>query len=170
MDLDQTQQRAAPSRAAPSNGEPSTDLGSCVAGLINTLAKGTADLMTPHGLIPLDFALLRFFLGNEQWTTTQLAQVLPVKISRISRVVAKLVDMSLMRRRRPRNDRRVVFLTLTGEGRALTLDLQRRVHSYEAVLSEGVDEEEMLVFASVTSKVMANYAARRHPGRPSDKS
>ena len=102
MDLHQTQQRA-----GPSNGEPSTDLGSCVAGLINTLAKRTTDLMAPHSLIPLDFALLRLFLGNEQWTTTQLAQVLPVKISRISRVVAKLVTMkidSLMRRRRPRND------------------------------------------------------------------
>ncbi len=165
MDLDQTQQRA-----GPSNREPSADLGSCVAGLINTLAKGTADLMAPHGLISLDFALLRLFLGNEQWTTTQLAQVLPVKISRISRVVAKLVGMSLMRRRRPRNDRRVVFLTLTGEGRALALDLQRRVQAYEAVISEGVSEEEMVVFASVTSRVMANYAARRLSGRPSDKS
>ena len=154
--MDQTQQQASLTERRPAG------LSSCVAGLVNTLAKGTTDLTAPHGLIPLEFALFRLFLSNEQWSTTQLAQVSPVKTSRISRVVAKLVDMSLMRRRRPRNDRRVVFLTLTGEGKALTLELQRRVHSYEAVLSEGVGEEEMAVFASVTSRVMANYAARRH--------
>ena len=63
-----------------------------------------------------------------------------------------------------------MFLTLTDEGKALTLDLQRRVHSYEAVLSEGVSEEEVAVFAAVTSRVMANYAARRLSGSPSNKS
>ena len=41
------------------------------------------------------------------------------------RVVTKMVDRGLMRRRRPRNDRRVVFLTLTDEGKALTLELHR---------------------------------------------
>ena len=140
------------------------DLGSCVAGLVNALAKGTVDLMAPHGLIPMEFALLRLFLGNEQWTVTQLAQTLPVKAPRISHVVSKLVDMGLMSRRRPSNDRRVVFLTLTGKGRALTLDIQRTVHDYEAVISEGVSEEEMAVFAAVTARIMGNYAARRGPG------
>ena len=156
--MDQTQQQASLTERRP------TDLSSCVAGLVNTLAKGTVDLVGPHGLIPLDFALLRLFLGNEQWTVTQLAQVLPVRTSRISRVVTKLVDMGLMRRQRPRKDRRVVFLTLTGEGKVLTLDIQRSVHSYEAVLSEGVSEEEMAVFASVTYRVMGNYAALRRSG------
>ena len=160
-DLDQTQQQA-----GPYEGWPLADLGWCVAGLVNTLAKGTVNLMAPHGLIPLDFAILRLFLTKEEWTTSHLAQVLPVNASRISRQVAKIVDMSLMRRRRLRIDRRVVMLSLTAEGRDLTLDIQRRVHSYEAMLSEGVSREEMAVFASVTCRVMANYAAGRQPGAP----
>ena len=164
MDLEQTQQQAHQVESLP------TDLGSCVAGLVNTLAKGTEELMATHGLIPMEFALLRLFLAREEWTTTQLAQELPVKISRISRMVTRLVDINLMRRRRPRNDRRVVFLTLTDEGKALTLDLQWRVHSYEAVISEGVSQEEMAVFASVTSRVMANYAALLRSGPPSSDS
>ena len=83
----------------------------------------------------------------------------PDEAARISRVVTKMVDRGLMRRRRPRNDRRVVFLTLTDEGKALTLELHRRVQAYEATLSKGVCEEEMAVFVSVTSKVMTNHAA-----------
>ena len=160
VDVDQTQQQAGPM------GRPPADLGSCVAGLVNTLAKGTVNLMAPHGLIPLDFAVLRLFLTREEWTTSQLAQVLPVNASRISRQVNKLVDMGLLRRRRLRNDRRIVILSLTAEGKKLTLDIQRRVHSYEAVLSEGVSQEEMAAFVSTTSKVMSNYATPENSKLP----
>ena len=102
-------------------GTPSNDLGPCVAVLVNAVAKGMAELVAPHDLIPLEFALLRVFLGEEERTTTQLAQILPVKMSRISRVVTKMVGRGLMRRRRLSNDRRVVMLSLTEEGKALTL-------------------------------------------------
>ena len=133
---------------------------------MTVLAKGTVEPgECPTASYPSEFALLRLFLGNEQWTATQLAQALPVRTSRISRVVAKLVDMGLMSRRRPSSDRRAVFLTLDRQRQgALTLDVQRSVRSYEAVLSEGVTEEEMAVFVSVTSRVMGNYAALRRPG------
>ena len=62
-----------------------------MAHLVNAVAKGMAELVAPHGLIPLEFALLRVFLGEEERTTTQLAQMLPVKMSRISAVVTKMV-------------------------------------------------------------------------------
>ena len=94
----------------------------------------------------------------EEWTTTQLAKALPVTLSRVSRVVTKMVGMGVMRRRR-RSDRRVVILTLTQEGMALALELHRSVQAYDARLSEGVSEEELAVFASVLSKVMTNFTA-----------
>ena len=136
---------------------PSADLGECVASLVNVVAKGMEELVAPHGFIPLEFALLRAFLQKEEWTATELAQLLPVKLSRISRVVAKLVDMGLVRRRRLLSDRRVVILTLTEEGMALTQDLHRRVQAYDVSLCEGVGEEEMATFIAVSSKVMANH-------------
>ena len=80
-------------------------------------------------------------------------------MSRISAVVTKMVDRGLMRRRRLRDDRRVVMLSLTEEGKALTLELHQRVQAYDARLCEGVSEAEMAAFVSVTSKVMANHAA-----------
>ncbi len=136
---------------------PPTGLGECVVGLVNVVAKGIANLAAPHDLIPLEFALLRAFLRQEEWTASQLAKVLPVRPSRISRVVSKLVDRGLMSRRRPRRDRRVVILTLTEEGKALTRELNRRVQAYDAELSEGVTEHEMAALASATSKILANY-------------
>ena len=137
---------------------PSTGLGEYVAGQVNAVARSMEELAASDVLIPLDFALLKLFLEREEWTTTQLAEALPVNVSRVSRVVTKMVGMGLMRRRR-RTDRRVVMLALTEEGKALTLDLHRSVQAYDARLSEGVSEEDLAVFASVLSKVMANYTA-----------
>ena len=154
MSLDPTQQHLrTPEPTAP------TDLGTCVAGLLNAVVRGMAAIVAPQKLTPLDFALLRLFLGREEWTTTQLGQVLPVALSGISRAVTKLVDLRLIRRRRLRDDRRIVMLALTEEGKSMTQELHQRVMAYDARLSEGIEEEEMAAFVSVTSRVMANYTA-----------
>ena len=116
--------------------------------------------------MPPGFALLRLFLEKEDWTTTQLTDALPVNVSRVRRrVVTKVVGMGLIRRR---SYRRVVMLALTEGGKALTLELHRSVQAYDARLSEGMSEEELAVFASVRSKVMANYTTlqtRRNDSR-----
>ena len=96
------------------------DLGLCVGGLVNVVAKGVAQIVGAHGLTHVEFALLRLFLEVEEWTATQLSQALPLAPPGISRSVTKLVDRGLIRRRRLLSDRRVVVLTLTQEGLALT--------------------------------------------------
>ena len=146
-------------QGGPAPTPPPFDLGERVTGLANAVARSMAELAESNGLMPLDFALLRLFLEREEWTTTQMAEALPVTLSLVSRVVTKMVGMGLMRRRRLRSDRRVVMLALTEEGKALTLELHQSVQAYDARLSEGVSEEELAVFASVLSKVMANHTA-----------
>ena len=138
---------------------PPSDLGTCVTGLVNALARGMAQIVAAHGLTHIDFALLRLFLEVDEWTTTGLAEVLPLAPSGISRSVTKLVDKGLIRRRRLLSDRRVVILTLTDQGLALVQELHRRVQAYDSTLCEGVSDEEMAAFASVSSRVMANYEA-----------
>ena len=164
MRPDKTQQQA--TMQATMNGRPPADLGGCVTGLVNVAYKGMAEQVASYNLIPLEFTLLRTFLDKEEWTTTQLAQVLPVKPPRISTVVNKFVEMGLMTRRFPSEDRRVTFLTLTDKGKALTLELQRRMQAYSETLSQGVSDEEMAAFVSVTSKVLANYNALTQPKQP----
>ena len=129
--------------------------------MVNVLAKGTEEIVEPHGLTSMDYALLRIFLNGEQWSATQIAERLPVKASRISRLVDKLASMRLMRRRRHRSDRRVMLLTLTEKGKSLTLELFRRIEAYEATLQQGVIDEETSALVSLTSKIMANYARLR---------
>ena len=142
-----------------------TDLGTCVTGLVNAVARGMAQIVAPHGLTHIDFAVLRLFLGVEERTTTQLAEALPIALSGISRTVTKLAGRGLIRRRRLRKDRRVVILTLTEEGVALTEDLHRRVQAYDASLCEGIDERQLATFVHVTSMVMGNHATMASESR-----
>ena len=134
------------------------DLEACMDGLANVIDKGMAKEVELYGLTYLEFTLLRNCLDKES-TATQLAQVLPGDGARISRIVTGLVDKGLLRRRRLRNDRRIVMLRLSEEGRELTGRVISSIKSYNAMLTEGIGEEEMRVFESVTSRIVANHAA-----------
>ncbi len=136
----------------------SANLGVFIADLFNALDKAMTREVAPHGITGLEYSLLWHCLEGER-TATQLAQVLPVDGSRISRVVTGLVDRGFLRRRRLRTDRRIVMLRLTEEGMELTSGIFENMTRYYAALTEDIGEEEMHIFVSVTSRIVANHAA-----------
>lgn len=139
---------------------PLHSLGQYATALLNAAAEGVEAETKAYNLTPLDFALLRLFLTDEEWTPTALSRMLPVEVSAISRLVTKLVDRGLLYRRRPRSDRRVVLLKLTEEGTALAREIHQGVHAYEDALVQDIPEEEMESFLSTIRKILDNYADR----------
>ena len=119
-----------------SRGAPVHTLGHYATSLLHAVTKGVERETQAYNLTPLDFAIVRLFLTDREWTATELAQILPVEVSAISRIVSKLVDRGFLYRRRPKSDRRVVILKLTEEGKQKGLDLHARVHAYEERLVE----------------------------------
>ena len=144
------------------------NVGPYIMDLLTAFASGMADAAAPHDITLLEYNLLSFCLAHEECTATQLAQVLPVDASRISRVVSRLVDMEILQRRRVRDDRRVVLLSLTETGRDLTNELQRRVTAFNARLLEGVGYDEMATCRSVAERILANHAALKESNRRSE--
>lgn len=132
-----------------------------MAGLANAVERGLARELAPYNLTPMEFNLLRFCLieKGEEITATQLAQMLPVDASRVSRIVTAVVDRGLLVRRRLPEDRRVVMLHLSPEGRDLTLRATGSMDAFVARLMTGVDEHDVEVFVSVFSQMIANHAA-----------
>ena len=128
-----------------------------MASLVNAVDKGLADEVTPYGLIPSEFNLLRTCVENGPCTATQLAEVLPVDASRISRMVTRLVNLGLLRRQRLRSDRRVVLLHLTDRGSDLTSRVDERVQEHVAELLRGVSEDEMQAFTLLSEKISRNF-------------
>ena len=137
-----------------------TDLSGCVAILANVISKGVERELAPFGIQPAEFALMRVCLIGGETTATELGRALPVDASRISRIVNRLVETGLLRRRRLREDRRVVRLGLTPEGRQLIEELVRRVAAFEAATLAGIHAEELHSLIAATCKIRVNFMAR----------
>ena len=128
-----------------------------IAGLLSAVEKGMAEVLSPYGLIALEFKLLKFCLRNEECTATQLAEVLPTDPARISRLVNGLVEMGFLARRRLTSDRRIVMLSLTEAGRERTLESDRAIQEFFDVLAQGISEEARRAFVSIAVTMTANY-------------
>ena len=137
------------------------ELEACVQGLMSAVEMGISVEVAPHDLTPIEFHLLRACMDLGECTATQLATMLPVDASRISRIVNGLVNKGLLVRQRQTYDRRIVMLRLSDEGYELTESLNQRVKIYDNRLMEGVSESEMRAFVATTRKILANYEAIR---------
>ena len=152
------------SRHADLTGMPLDSLGQYGTALANSVSKAMKGELAALNLNDRDFTLIRLFLPDQEWTLSELTEILPMDAPAISRVVSKLVDKDILTRRRPKEDRRVVLLKLTNEGEALGLQLHEKLHAYEAELTRGIPEEEIEILRSVIRKILHNHSSLDHPG------
>ncbi|MCY3923109.1 MAG: MarR family winged helix-turn-helix transcriptional regulator [Chloroflexi bacterium] len=75
-----------------------------------------ATALARHQLAPMEYRLLFLLAQRGSATAAQLAPELPIDPSYISRTVQRLVERTLLRRRRGRQDRRQVQLRLSAAG------------------------------------------------------
>ena len=142
---------------------PLIDLPAYVSDLVRAVIRGIEHEMEPFEVSSLEYGVLRDCMDKGECTATELAEVLPVDPSRISRIVNTLVEKELLIRRRLSDDRRIVMLRLSDKGSELTSTLNRRVQEYNAKLMENISEDDVATFASVTHKILANHAAMEKP-------
>jgi DNA-binding MarR family transcriptional regulator len=71
--------------------------------------------------------ILRYIFQNGECTSSELAEVFVVNKSAITAIINRMVDRALIQRRRDENDRRVVYLSLTYEGKMLYENMQEKV-------------------------------------------
>lgn len=140
--------------------DPPADLNDAVAALVNAVRTAAKSVLDRHGLTLVEFSLLRY-CSVEQRTATELAQLLPIDGSRVSRVVAGLADRGLLRRRRLRSDRRIVMLTPSDEGLEVVSGIGEALRDLNITLTRGVSGDEMRVFLEVASRIVANHAELR---------
>ncbi len=134
--------------------------GPCVTQLVNALSKGLERQAAAYNIVAVEFILLRVFLEMETCTVSDLSRALPFDSPRISRMVFKLSEQGIIERNRDRQDRRIVWLTLTEDGRRMMDDITRRMAAYDAELLEGISPEELAAFLSTAQKILANFQAK----------
>ena len=140
-------------------GTPLHSIGQHAKALVNAVARGVDREAAAYDLTPTEFAAVRLFLTDLEWTASELSEILSVDASAMSRVVGRLVDRGVLRRRRPHEDRRLVFLKLTEKGVALGLELHGKAHSYEERFTRGIGAEDLKNCLATIKKIVANHAA-----------
>ena len=123
-----------------------------------------AEEVDPYGPSAVEFSLLKSCMGKGESTATELAEVLPVDASRVSRLVTSLVGKDLLVRRRLPEDRRVVMLSLSEMGKELVSTLNGYIQTRIAELVEGIADEDVSMFESVTRRILANHDSMKASG------
>ncbi len=71
---------------------------------------------------------LRYMNQVDSCTSSELAEVFDVKKSAITAMITRMWEKGLIKRTRDEDDRRVVYLTLTDQGKKVFLETEERIY------------------------------------------
>ncbi|WP_433744366.1 MarR family winged helix-turn-helix transcriptional regulator [Falsibacillus pallidus] len=97
--------------------------------------------------------ILRYIVKKEVCTSTELAEVFEVKKSAITAMINRMTEKGLIQRDRDEKDRRVIYLTLSKEGKSLFDETEARIHKLVASLIKKFEQEEIEQFIKTYEKL-----------------
>lgn len=97
--------------------------------------------------------LLRYIYRRQRCTTTELAEAFSVQKSAITAIMNRLVEKNIIERVQDKNDRRVLYLTLTKEGRTLFEKTEARVFNLVESIIQQFGQEEIETFIRTYEKL-----------------
>jgi DNA-binding MarR family transcriptional regulator len=115
--------------------------------------------MQSIGLRRTQVMLLMQVYKQEGVTQIELAERLSLNGATVSEMLQRLEDMQLIVRQRDAEDRRLVRVYLTDDGREKQMRIQHQLQILEQTIFEGVDPEQRLVLRQLLQHVLRNMAA-----------
>jgi len=97
--------------------------------------------------------MLRYINNAEVCTSTELAETFNVNKSAITAIINRLWEKGLIQRNRDEKDRRVVYLTLTEEGKNLFNETESRIHQLVGSFIKQFDRAEIESFMKTYEKL-----------------
>lgn len=91
-----------------------------------------------------------------QVTITELAEIFGVQKSTVTVTVNKLLQCGFIEKLTPKNDLRVVYVSLTARGKEIIEMEDRGYHQFAAAILAMLSEEEQNTFTSLLNKVLDN--------------
>ena len=123
---------------------------------VSTLMRAAETAMRPHGLTSVQWAPLMIISRGGNPTAASLARDLNTDTGAMTRMLDRLEAKGLLQRTRSSTDRRVVELTLTEQGRALTTLIPHHLAAvYNAGLA-GFTAEEFVTLKQLLRRIIAN--------------
>jgi DNA-binding MarR family transcriptional regulator len=116
--------------------------------------------LEPLGLSAMQFAVLRHLTQGTARTAADLCRLMSYDTGAMTRILDRLEETGLLRRERCREDRRVVFLHVSGAGRALLPRLLTVVERVLAAHLAGFSHTEMSTLKEYLGRMIDNGQAQ----------
>lgn len=116
-------------------------------------------LFRAHGLTSSSYNALRILRGEGPCPCQRIGERLVVRVPDVTRLVDRLERMGLAERDRSKEDRRVVLVGITDEGRRVLSELDGPVLALHQRQQEHLSEGELRELSRLLEKVRCVYAA-----------
>ena len=118
--------------------------------------RAWASVLAPYNVSVAEYRVLSVIveLGNPK--AIEIAELVPVDQSFISRLVQQLYEKQLVSRQRSLTDRRTVILEATTAGKELLRQLAQPLQNMERQMVRGISENELNLAVSVIAAMTGN--------------
>jgi DNA-binding MarR family transcriptional regulator len=150
---------AAPSFYQPDNYQPEESVGYLMRRILNTVSLEVERELEPSGLTNAQWVpLLKLSMGSAS-TVAELARECMLDAGGMTRLLDRLETKGLVRRVRSSDDRRVVNLELTDEGRAAAKKIPAVLCGVQNAHMRGFTTEEWQLLRSMLRRILDNALA-----------
>ena len=140
----------------PESYRPEESVGYLMRRIINTVASEIDLEMAPNGLTNAQWIpLLKLFMGSAS-TVAELARECLLDAGAMTRLLDRLEAKGLLKRVRSSEDRRVVNLELTAEGRAAAQEIPAVLCRVQNAHMKGFTHAEWETLKSLLRRILAN--------------
>lgn len=128
---------------------------------VDRISRRHAEFMNDYGISPKQYNILRILRGSGQagLPVMEIGRRMIEKSPDVSRIIDRLIDMGLAKRRRQRNDRRVVMVTIAKKGLDLLEKMDGPVNEDVERMLGGVKNSELKQLIELLEKVRESVYA-----------
>ena len=122
---------------------------------VDRISRRHAEFMSEYGISPKQYNILRILRGAGQagLPVMEIGRRMIEKSPDVSRIIDRLIDMGLAKRRRQRNDRRVVMVTIAKKGLDLLDKMDDPVDEEVVRMLNGMNNSEFKQLIELLEKV-----------------
>lgn len=105
-------------------------------------------LQTELNLTQAEFQYILASISSESLEPSKMANEIGISLSRISRVVEKLVQKNILSRIANKTDRRAIILDFTPQGKEIQEKIKKEKSTCESKITEGLSPEMMEILTN----------------------
>lgn len=111
--------------------------------------------LLPNNITPTQFVILKIISDSNKCKAADIAHVLDISPAAATNMVERLYKNEWIKRTRSEEDRRIVWLELTEEGKNLLMEIENK--KYNLLLEEfkSITNEELIMLSQVFGKILA---------------